>query len=93
MEGLHCILVTPDRCLFKGTVWQIAAPGKEGGFCLRSGHAPIFALLGQGVLEIAVTPNERTRFFLRGGFLEQNGNRCMILSEKAEMNWETLPDR
>jgi F-type H+-transporting ATPase subunit epsilon len=81
-ETLHFSLVSPERELFSGEVFQVDAPGTEGEFGVLPKHAPFMTTLKPGVVRIyeegAITP-----VFVRGGFADVTPQGLTILAEEA----------
>ncbi|RAI03611.1 ATP synthase F1 subunit epsilon [Acuticoccus sediminis] len=76
-------IVSPERLLFSGEVEAVKLPGSEGEFQVMAGHAPLLALLGPGIMEIAGGEGNGERLFIDGGFCDMNGVTCTVLAEAA----------
>lgn len=91
-DELDVDIVTPDGQTFQGTANGVRAPGVEGSFEVRSGHAPMIAAFGIGPLvvktdsahEYADVHNNRIVFATSGGFLEILEDKVTVLAETAE---------
>lgn len=74
-------IVTPEKMLYSGEGEMVVAPGGSGDFGALPGHVPMISTLRAGIIEVHGA--EKTRFFVRRGFAEVNGNRCILLAESA----------
>jgi F-type H+-transporting ATPase subunit epsilon len=91
-DELDVDIVTPDGQTFQGTANGVRAPGVEGSFEVRSGHAPMIAAFGIGPLvvktetahEYADVHDNRIVFATSGGFLEILEDQVTVLAETAE---------
>ena len=79
---LHVSVISPERTLFDGEATQVVAPAYDGEVGILTGHAPMMALLGRGVLRVSEGGGER-RFTVEGGFLQVVDNRVRVVTEKA----------
>ncbi|GGO94361.1 ATP synthase F1 subunit epsilon [Stakelama pacifica] len=83
--ALHFELVTPEKLVRSGEVYQVVVPGTEGDFGVLAGHAPFMATVRDG--ELAVYADERSQpdmIRIEGGFAEVNEKGLTVLAEKAE---------
>jgi F-type H+-transporting ATPase subunit epsilon len=80
---LNFEIVTPDRRLANGEADEVIAPGANGLFGVRPGHAPLLALLDAGVLTVR-TGSGSQRFFVAGGFAEVSTVSVRVLADSAE---------
>lgn len=86
MKPMHCSLITPQKTLYDGEVWQIGISNvPEGGFSIRTGHAPVIRSLLDATIEVAVTQSDRSRYEVENGVLELSDNRCSIVCSSAEL--------
>ncbi len=76
-------IVTPDRKLANGQADEVIAPGANGLFGVRPGHAPLLALLDAGVLTVRTGAGSQ-RFFVAGGFAEVSTTSVRVLADSAE---------
>lgn len=83
MARLNVELVTPERKLAQHEADEVIAPGAEGLFGVRPGHAPLLSLLEAGPLSI-IEGGKTTRYFVAGGFVEVGPERVRVLAEVAE---------
>ena len=79
---LQVSVISPERTLFDGEATQVVAPAYDGEVGILTGHAPMMALLGRGVLRVSEGGGER-RFTVEGGFLQVVDNRVRVVTEKA----------
>jgi len=79
-----CMMATPVGSLFNGDVWQVTIPGSNGLFSIRTGHMPVIATMTNGIVEIAESESNRTRYRIQTGIVEFKENMCRILVEKSE---------
>lgn len=91
-DKLEVDIVTPEGQTFQGMANGVRAPGVEGSFEVRSGHAPMIAAFGIGPLvvktesahEYADVHDSRIIFATSGGFLEILDDKVTVLAETAE---------
>ena len=58
-EGFRCVVATPTRELFSGTVYYADVPGRDGRFGVLRGHQSIVALNHEGgKLTLHLDPDE-----------------------------------
>ncbi|MCA9406965.1 MAG: ATP synthase F1 subunit epsilon [Candidatus Omnitrophica bacterium] len=83
MKAYHLSIITPDGKVFDEDIQALSAPGQEGSFGVLADHAPLLALLKEGVLKL--TQNAAETFYAIGaGMLEFNHkNTCLILADSA----------
>lgn len=81
-EKLAVSVISPERTVFEGQADMVVAPAWDGERGILRGHAPLLALLGEGVLRITDAGRE-TRLNVRGGFLQVAEDTVTILSEEA----------
>lgn len=79
---LKVSVISPERTLFDGDATQVVAPAFDGEVGILTGHAPMMALLGRGVLRVTEGNGER-RFTVEGGFLQVVDNHVRVVTEKA----------
>jgi F0F1-type ATP synthase epsilon subunit len=82
--AFKCLLATPATCLIDTDIWQVTVPGIAGRFSIRTGHAPIVASLINGIVEVALSEENRKRFLITSGILEHKNNQCSIICDHAE---------
>ena len=69
MAKLKVEVVTPERRLVQMEADEVIAPGAEGLFGVRPGHAPFLSLLMPGPLTVK-NGGKTELFFVAGGFVE-----------------------
>lgn len=90
---LYVEIVAPDRKVFRGEAEGVQAPGVEGSFEVRTGHAPMIAAFGVGPLNLRLPTGEKLTYATSGGFLEVLDNHVTVLAETAEPATEIDVDR
>ena len=82
-------VVAVDRKVYDGQAVSITAPGIDGYFGILSGHAPLIASLGVGLITIN-PPGQALPVFIAvaGGFAEVTQDHVTILAETAELAQE-----
>ena len=76
-------LVTPERMLLSEDAAQVVVPGVEGEFTVLAGHAPVVSALRPGVVHASLGDSRTVRVFVRGGFVEVDAERLVVLAERA----------
>jgi F-type H+-transporting ATPase subunit epsilon len=76
---LKVSVISPEAVLFEGDADSVVAPSYDGEVGILSGHAPMMALLGKGVLRLG----GGQRFNVEGGFLQVVDNNVRVVTEKA----------
>ncbi|MDR3407609.1 MAG: F0F1 ATP synthase subunit epsilon [Methylovirgula sp.] len=76
-------LVSPEKIVFSGEVEAVVVPGVEGEFTVLKDHAPTLALLKPGIIEFDLSPTQKTRLFVRGGFAQVAPAGLTILAEQT----------
>ncbi|MCV0416177.1 MAG: ATP synthase F1 subunit epsilon [Brevundimonas sp.] len=79
---LNFSLVSPEREVFFGLVDQVDAPGVEGDFGVLPDHAPFMTALREGLVTV-YNGGVTTRYDVKGGFADVNGEGLTILAEQA----------
>ena len=79
---LNFSLVSPEREVFSGLVDQVDAPGVEGDFGVLPDHAPFMTALREGLVTV-YNGGVTTRYDVKGGFADVNGEGLTILAEEA----------
>lgn len=77
-------IVSPDGAVFRGEAEGVQAPGVEGSFEVRTGHAPMIAAFGVGPLRLRQSTGDALVYATSGGFLEVLDDRVTVLAETAE---------
>jgi F-type H+-transporting ATPase subunit epsilon len=78
---LNVSVISPEAILYEGTTDSVVAPAHDGEVGILTGHAPMMALLGKGVLRLGGSPGQR--FNVDGGFLQVVDNTVRVVTEKA----------
>jgi F-type H+-transporting ATPase subunit epsilon len=76
---LKVSVISPEAVLFEGEADSVVAPAFDGEVGILTGHAPMMALLGKGVIRIG----SGQRFNVEGGFLQVVDNNVRVVTEKA----------
>jgi F-type H+-transporting ATPase subunit epsilon len=76
-------IVTPERRVLSVAVEEVRAPGVEGGFGVRPGHAPFMTALEPGRLTYVERGREH-HYAVGGGFLQVAEDRVIVLADTAE---------
>ena len=79
---LKVSVISPESVLFEGETESVVAPAYDGEVGILTGHAPLMALLGKGVLRLGGGGADR-RFSVEGGFLQVVENNVRIVTERA----------
>jgi F-type H+-transporting ATPase subunit epsilon len=74
-------IITPDKKLFEGSAKSATFPGSEGSFGVLNNHAPMIATLKAGKVEIIEENNTKSEFAIKGGVVEINQNKVIVLAE------------
>ncbi|HYW09848.1 MAG TPA: ATP synthase F1 subunit epsilon [Longimicrobium sp.] len=80
--ALHVSVLSPEQAIYEGPATSVVAPAWNGQLGILRGHAPLMALLGEGVLRIQ-NDRETLEFTVSGGFLQVVDNVVTVLSERA----------
>ncbi len=81
---LYVEIVAPDRKVFAGEAVGIRAPGVQGSFEVRTGHAPMIAAFTVGPLTLRTADGGNLVYATSGGFLEVLDNKVTVLAETTE---------
>jgi F-type H+-transporting ATPase subunit epsilon len=76
---LKVSVISPEAVLFEGESESVVAPAFDGEVGILTGHAPMMALLGRGVIRLGTGQ----RFNVEGGFLQVADNVVRVVTEKA----------
>jgi len=74
-------IVTPEKSLYNGEVTSVTFSGSDGSFGILDGHAPIVSTLKEGDIKIIESNNSETSFNVKGGVVEVNNNKIIVLAE------------
>jgi F-type H+-transporting ATPase subunit epsilon len=76
---LSVSVISPEAVLYEGQTDSVVAPAYDGEVGILTGHAPMMALLGKGVLRLG----DGKRFNVDGGFLQVVDNAIRVVTERA----------
>ena len=79
---LNVSVISPEAVLYEGQTDSVVAPAYDGEVGILTGHAPMMALLGKGVLRLGHDASGR-KFNVEGGFLQVVDNTVRVVTEKA----------
>ena len=78
-------LVSPEQLVFNDKAGMIIVPGKEGDIGVLSGHSKLLSSLRAGrVMVYGEDKHLLQSFFVSGGFVEINPEKCIVLAEEVE---------
>jgi len=84
MATISFDLVAPEKLLFNDEVGMIIVPGKDGDIGVLPGHSKILSSLRPGrVMVYGEDKNLLRSFFVTGGFVEINSEKCIVLAEEV----------
>ena len=88
MTKISFDLVSPESLIFNDEVGMIIIPGKDGDLGVLPGHSKLLSSLRPGRLMVyGEDKNLLKSFFVSGGFVEVNPEKCIVLAETVdEMN-------
>jgi len=81
-------LVAADRLVWSGEATRVIARTTEGDVGVLPNHAPMLAVMVDGIVDVTTADGETWVAAVNTGFLSVAGNRISILSEQAEMTHE-----
>ena len=82
MATISFDLVSPEQLLFNDEAGMIIVPGKEGDIGVLPGHSKVLSSLRPGrVMVYGESKNLLKSFFVAGGFVEINPEKCIVLAE------------
>jgi F-type H+-transporting ATPase subunit epsilon len=82
-DTIHFDLVSPEQMLLSEDVMMVTLPGTEGYFGVLAGHAPVISTLRPGVIDVKDGESGDLRIFVRGGFVEVDPTKVVVLAEEA----------
>ena len=78
-------LVSPEQLVFNDKAGMIIVPGKEGDIGVLPGHSKLLSSLRAGrVMVYGEDKHLLQSFFISGGFVEINPEKCIVLAEEVE---------
>ena len=82
MATISFDLVSPEQLLFNDEAGMIIVPGKEGDIGVLPRHSKVLSSLRPGrVMVYGESKNLLKSFFVVGGFVEINPEKCIVLAE------------
>jgi F-type H+-transporting ATPase subunit epsilon len=84
-------IVTPDRSVVVGQAVEVVVPGLVGELDVLPGHAPLFTLLGTGVMSFRAEGKE-IKLMVSGGFMEVEGDRVIVMCDQAALATDVNTD-
>ena len=84
MATISFDLVSPENLIFNDEAGMIIVPGKDGDLGVLPGHSKIMSSLRPGrVIVYGEDKNLLKSFFVSGGFVEINPEKCIVLAESV----------
>ena len=84
MATISFDLVSPEKLLFNDEVGMIIVPGKDGDIGVLPRHSKVLSSLRPGRIMIyGEDKNLLKSFFVTGGFVEINPEKCIVLGEEV----------
>ena len=82
MATISFDLVSPEQLLFNDEAGMIIVPGKDGDIGVLPRHSKVLSSLRPGrVMVYGESKNLLKSFFVAGGFVEINPEKCIVLAE------------
>jgi F-type H+-transporting ATPase subunit epsilon len=78
---MHLEIITPEKEVYIGEVDLINLPGSDGSFGILNDHAPLVSTLKEGDIKIVESDNSEKLFPIKGGVIEVNNNKIIVLAE------------
>ena len=76
---------SPEKLLFNDEVGMIIVPGKDGDIGVLPGHSKLLSSLRSGRVMVYGEGKQLLKsFFVSGGFVEVNPEKCIVLAEEVE---------
>ena len=77
-------LVSPEQLVFNDKAGMIIVPGKEGDMGVLPGHSKLLSSLRPGRVMVYGEDKQLLQsFFVPGGFVEINPEKCIVLAEEV----------
>ena len=73
-------ILSPEKCLFKGSVASVMLPGAKAPFAVLHNHAPIISTLCKGRI-VWCAEGEKSGLDVSGGFVEVADNNVTVCVE------------
>ena len=78
-------LASPEQLVFNDKAGMIIVPGKEGDIGVLPGHSKLLSSLRPGrIMVYGEDKHLLQSFFVSGGFVEINPEKCIVLAEEVE---------
>ena len=85
MAKISFNLVSPENLIFNDEVGMIVVPGKDGDIGVLPGHSKLLSSLRpERVMVYGEDKNLLKSFFVSGGFVEVNPEKCIVLAEGVD---------
>src|ERR671929_2047235 len=92
--ALQIEIVTPEKRVAQfSNVFEVRAPGVQGGFGVRAGHASFMSQLEPGRLVVVQEGGREELFAVGGGFLQVDRDHVIVLADTAEAKGEIDVER
>ena len=77
-------LVSPEQLVFNDKAGMIIVPGKDGDIGVLPGHSKLLSSLRPGRVMVYGEDKQLLQsFFVSGGFVEINPEKCIVLAEEV----------
>ena len=77
-------LVSPEQLVFNDKVGMIIVPGRDGDIGVLPGHSKLLSSLRPGRVMVYGEDKQLLKsFFVWGGFVEVNPEKCILLAEEV----------
>ena len=77
-------LVSPEQLVFNDKVGMTIIPGRDGDIGVLPGHSKLLSSLRSGRVMIYGKDKQLLKsFFLSGGFVEINPEKCIVLTDEV----------
>ena len=84
MAKISFDLVSPENLIFNDEVGMVIVPGKDGDIGVLPEHSKLLSSLRPGrVMVYGEDKNLLKSFFVSGGFVEVNPEKCIVLAEEV----------
>jgi len=92
-EPFEIEVVAVDHKVYAGPAVSATIPGADGYFGVLTGHAPLIAVLGIGMVTITPPAGPPVVLAVSGGFAEVTQTHVTLLAETAELAHEIDVER
>ena len=84
MNKISFDLVSPEELIFNDEVGMIIVPGKSGDIGVLPQHSKLISSLRPGKIMVYGENKDLIKsFFVSGGFIEINPEKCIVLAENV----------